>query len=151
MSEHTPTVEEAKAIFVSAIPRHPSESQIESDRVAGEQFDGMIERVGESAAAGANVVGRDALVAFLDDAGINSYDGADPDAVADTLLSPSGPLRDEAVVKAEALTEAAKVAFRDKSIQGLARIVIGNWLTLRAAALLATTTTDANDDETETR
>lgn len=40
-----------------------------------------------------------------------------------------------AEAKAEALDEAAIAAFNDKKIQGLQRVLIGNWLRARAARL----------------
>lgn len=111
----------------------------------------------ESAATGANVVGREALIRALAlskalprvevEVGGKKAWAEDIGAVADTLLSPSGPLRDEAVVKAEAWDEC--VAAIDTACMVKHVGMIEN--PYRAAALLATTTTDVNDDEGETQ
>lgn len=58
----------------------------------------------------------------------------DASRYADALLS-SGVLVDRGESDAQALEAAADDAFKDKSIQGLARVVVGNWLRARASRL----------------
>lgn len=62
--------------------------------------------------------------------------GRDLSEVLDKIADAVGEVhaKDLATARRDALNEAADAAFKDKSVQGLQRVLIGNWLRSRAAS-----------------